>query len=55
MVEKDKEEIRAQIEKVVVQISKGGTKWRSMTYEEGVGNALSWVIGDREEPPVEDD
>lgn len=32
-----------------------GTKWLGMSYEEGVHNALLWVIGDREDSPMEDE
>lgn len=29
-------------------------KFFAMTYEQGVAAALAWVIGDEEDPPVED-
>ena len=31
-----------------------GTKWRGMTYEDGVTAALEWVTGNREESPFEE-
>ena len=34
--------------------SKGSTKWPGGTYEQGVENALMWVLGDRDSNPMED-
>jgi hypothetical protein len=31
-----------------------GTRWRGMTYEDGVIAALEWVRGDRDEDPFEE-
>lgn len=32
-----------------------GTKWRGMTYEQGVEDMGDWVLGDREVPPMEEE
>ena len=52
---KDENEIRDQIDKATEQIDKGGTKWRGETYEDGVYAALSWVLGEQAEGPMEDE
>lgn len=32
----------------------GPSKWPGMNYEQGVEAALLWVLGDREEKPMDD-
>lgn len=32
----------------------GVPKWPGMTYEQGVEAALLWVLGDSDDPPIED-
>jgi len=32
----------------------GTTRWRGMTYEQGVSAALRWVLGESEDNPMED-
>lgn len=44
------------IDKAGEQIAKGGSLWRGMSYEEGVRNALEWVLWPEDNPPpMEDD
>lgn len=35
-------------------INQGRSKFPGMTYEEGVRNALDWIVGDLDESPMED-
>lgn len=42
------QEIREQIEQAF------GDKYGGMTYENGVEAALMWVLGDRDDKPMED-
>lgn len=35
--------------------SEGRTRYPSMTYEQGVRDALQWVLGEAEEGPMEDE
>ncbi|UVG34318.1 hypothetical protein SEA_GRASSBOY_61 [Microbacterium phage Grassboy] len=35
-------------------IDQGTSRWPSMTYEQGVADALNWVIGERDEHPFEE-
>lgn len=51
---KNQTAIEAQIAKAVDGVI-GGSRWPNMSYEEGVQAALEWVIGDAEEPPMEDE
>ena len=32
-----------------------GSRWPGMSYEEGVGAALRWIIGDSEDNPMKDE
>lgn len=47
----DAEEAADEANEVIEQVVTGATKWPGMTYEQGVGAALDWVLGDREEKP----
>ena len=47
------EQIEEQLNKAVEQGDEGGSKWPGMTYEEGVRNALEWVLGDYDHAPME--
>lgn len=37
------------------QIDEGGSRFRGMSYEEGVAAALHWVTGESDEHPYEDE
>lgn len=32
-----------------------GTRWPGMSYEQGVEDALAWVVGDTDESPMADE
>ena len=34
--------------------SRAGTRYPGMSYEEGVRDALEWIVGDRDEAPLAD-
>lgn len=51
----DEDEVEEQINRAWESISEGTTRYRSMTFEQGVQAALSWVKGDSEDPPIEDE
>lgn len=48
------DEIDAQAEKAWAQVREGGSRWPGMTYEQGVANAIEWLTGDNDDPPMED-
>lgn len=48
------EEITDQMELARDQEEKGGSKWPNMTYEQGVAEALSWVLELTPSQPMED-
>lgn len=50
---RDGDEIDEQINEAMEGIY--NSKWPGMTYEQGVSNALRWVTGEEETPPMEDD
>ena len=44
---------RKQIDEIINQIIENpGPRFPGMTYEQGVRNALDWVLGDEEENPL---
>ncbi len=45
-------EIDDVIDKCTEQISKGGSQWAGMSYEEGVRAALDWIVGNSEDNPM---
>jgi hypothetical protein len=47
------DEINGQLELARDQEEKGGTKWPSMSYEQGVAEALRWVTGMSDTKPME--
>ena len=49
-----REEIDEQLNQTIDSVDEGSTKWPGMTYEQGVDNALRWVAGDSDQPPMED-
>ena len=54
-IERTEKQIEEQIVKAINSIQENGTKWPGMTYEQGVRNALDWVMGDEDTPPMEDE
>lgn len=45
------EQVREQLAKA----EENDGKWRGMTHEQGVANALRWVLGDDELAPMEEE
>ena len=43
-------EVDSLIDRVTKQISKGGSRFRGMTYEEGIRDALDWAFFDQDDP-----
>lgn len=31
-----------------------GTKWKGMTFEDGIRSTIDWLVGDQDEDPLED-
>lgn len=48
------EEIQQQISEALTTARLGQSRWRGMSYEQGVVAALEWVTGDEDEAPMED-
>lgn len=38
----------------MIAIAEGRSNYPGMTYEQGIHDALAWLTGDREEPPLPD-
>jgi hypothetical protein len=51
---RSKGEIEEQWNKAQDQEERGGTQWPGMTYEQGVAEALSWVLENTESKPMDD-
>lgn len=47
------EAIQEQHTEALVVTSEGRSQYPGMSYEQGVRDALAWVLGEREEPPME--
>lgn len=52
-IERKDEEIDSLLNDCAAQIDKGGTKYRGMTYEQGIEAALRWVTDKDQEAPLE--
>ena len=53
---KTEEEIERQIDLArQSEVDHQGTQWKGMTYEQGVQNALNWVIENEDIPPMEEE
>jgi hypothetical protein len=52
-ITRTKDEIYDQIDRANEGVN-NGTKYAGMSFEEGVKQALEWVIGDSEDKPMED-
>ena len=48
-------EINDVLDKCADAENEGKTRWRSMTYEQGVRAGIEWVLGNTDENPLEDD
>lgn len=48
------DEIQVVIDDAHDSIDEGRSRWPSMTYEQGVADALRWISGDRDEAPFEE-
>jgi len=55
MVKRSDEEIDEQLNIAMEQFDKGGSKFPGMTYEQGVAEALQWVLGDSDDQPIPDE
>jgi hypothetical protein len=53
-IERTDQEIDEQRNAASEALDEGGSKWPGMSYEQGVQNALAWVVGDSEDLPMED-
>jgi hypothetical protein len=53
-MEPSREEIEEQLNLAQEQVEKGGTKWPSMSYEQGVAETLMWITGNTGTKPMED-
>ena len=51
-IEKTDEEIDGVLNRAAEQEDKGVTKWRNMTYEQGVQAGIHWLIGNWEDNPM---
>lgn len=54
-LERTEDQVWEQLNAAEEQMMKGGTKWSGMTYEQGVANAIRWMVGDDDTPPMEDE
>jgi hypothetical protein len=52
---RSQEEIDSQLNMTTEAVDAGSTNWPGMSYEQGVENALRWVTGESDDPPMEDD
>lgn len=53
-MEPSKIEIEEQVDIALVYVNKGESKFPGMTYEDGIRNALEWVLGYSDVAPMED-
>lgn len=54
-LKRTEDEVWEQVNQAEEQTLQGGTKWSGMTYEQGVANAIRWMTGDDDTPPMEDE
>lgn len=47
------EEIAEQFNEALAVMAEGQTRYRHSSYEDGVKDALGWVLGERDDPPME--
>ncbi len=53
-IERTDGEINDVLDACVDQEIKGVSKWPGMTYEDGVSEAIHWIIGQTEDDPMQD-
>lgn len=53
LTEEQIEAIQSQYDEAAVVTSEGRTEYPGMTYEQGVRDLAEWILGDRDEPPME--
>ena len=53
-IERTDEEINDVLDACMDQEGKGGSRWPGMTYEDGVSEAIQWIIGQTEGNPMQD-
>lgn len=49
------QEINDQIAKTMDEDGNDANPWPAMTYSQGVDQALRWVLGDEDTPPMEEE
>ncbi len=54
IVTRTDEEIDAVVNECTELENQGGSKFPGMSYEQGVKNALDWVVGNCDESPMDD-
>ena len=53
-IKRTDEEIDDVLNDCMVQENRGSSRWPAMTYEQGVAEALRWVIGQSEDHPTQE-
>jgi hypothetical protein len=53
-MERTEEEIQEQIDKAMEQRHTDPGKWSGMSYEQGVEDALEWVLGSSDDAPMDE-
>ena len=48
-------QIKEQLDKAFDGIESGSSRYPGMSYEEGVNNAISWMLGDYADPPFDEE
>lgn len=51
-IERSEEAINVQRNRAAAQSDKGGTRYRGQTYEEGVDDAIRWMLGESDDEPL---
>ena len=54
VMEPEKSEVEDQIDKAE-KTAHTRSRWPGMSYEQGVSQALRWVLGETDEPPMDGD
>lgn len=54
-MERSPEEIDKQRNRAMKQADIGGSRFRGMTYEQGVDDAIRWLTGESDDPPLSDE
>jgi hypothetical protein len=50
-IKPSEDEIYEVLNQVAEQIDKGGSRFRGMSFEQGVQDGINWVLGETEENP----